>query len=218
MSRTRTTRRARRRPKVTKTQRKKLLDASTWAADRQLYRLGRQLHEAIGEGVFLDHNAFRDRIDDVLKRNGIKTTKTERKAIWEAMSERDEDAARVIKKAHKRGTEPDPLRGLFAAEIDGKEVVVEYESDTCLRDTEQVPLLEDGGIEAFIRREVLPYVPDAWIDAGKTKKGYEISFNRVFYTPPELRSLAEIRADIEALERETDGLLDDVLVEVEGSA
>ena len=200
--------------KVTKRQRKKLLDASTWADDRQLLRLGRQLHEAIGEDVFMDHNEFRDRIEEVLKRNGIKTRKTERKAIWEAMSERDEDAARVVKKVHKRGMEPDPLRGLFAAEVGGKEAVVEYESDTDLRDTEQVPLLEDGGIEAFMQREVLPYVPDAWIDAGKTKKGYEISFNRVFYTPPELRSLAEIRADIEALEQETEGLLDDVLVQI----
>jgi type I restriction enzyme M protein len=203
--------------KVTARQRKKLLDASTWADDRRLYQLGRQLHEAIGEEAFDDHNAFRNRIEEVLKRNGIKTSKPERKAIWEAMSERDEDAARVVKKVHKRGTEPDPLRGLFAAEVGGKDVVVEYESDTDLRDTEQVPLMEEGGIEAFVRREVLPYVPDAWIDEGKTKKGYEISFNRVFYKPPELRGLAAIRADIEALERETEGLLDDVLVETEGT-
>ena len=127
------------------------------------------------------------------------------------MSERDEDAARVVKKVHKRGAEPDPLRGLFAAEIDGKEVVVEYESDSDLRDIEQVPLLEEGGIRAFIRREVLPYVPDAWIDESKTKKGYEISFNRVFYKPPELRSLDSIRADIRALEQETEGLVNEII-------
>ena len=69
----------------------------------------------------------------------------------------------------------DPLRGLFAATIDGKVTIVEYEPDSDLRDTEQVPLLEDGGIEAFIRREVLPYTPDAWIKGDATKIGYEVS-------------------------------------------
>ena len=107
------------------------------------------------------------------------------------------------------------LHGLYAVTLDDKPSVVEYEPDTDFRDTEQVPLLEKGGIEAFFRREVLPYVPDAWIDPDKTKVGYEISFNRVFYKPPTLRTLAEIRADIEALEAETEGLLDEVLVEVE---
>ena len=206
------------RPTLTKKQKKKLFDPATWTSDRRLYRLGRLLHEHIGEDVFDDHNAFRERIDAVLKRNGTKTTKTERNAIWEAMSWRDEEATRVVKKVHKRGTEPDPLRGLFEREANGRTSVVEYETDTDLRDTEQVPLLEEGGVEAFFRREVRPYVPDAWIDEGKTKVGYEISFNRVFYKPPALRSLAEIRADIEALERETEGLLDEVLVETEGTA
>ena len=84
--------------------------------------------------------------------------------------------------------------------------VVEYEPDSDLRDTEQVPLLEDGGIEAFIRREVLPYAPDAWFDASSVKIGYEISFTRHFYKPEPLRSLDEIRAEILALEQETDGI------------
>jgi type I restriction enzyme M protein len=72
------------------------------------------------------------------------------------------DAPRVIKKIHKPGkTQPDPLRGLFEAKVDGKTCVVEYEPDPELRDFEQIPLLEEGGIEAFIRREVLPYTSDA---------------------------------------------------------
>ena len=79
-------------------------------------------------------------------------------------------------------------------------------------------MLEEGGIEAFFRREVLPYVPDAWVDQDKTKIGYEISFNRYFYEPEPLRTLPEIRADIEALERETDGLLEQILVNVEETA
>jgi len=90
--------------------------------------------------------------------------------------------------------------------------VVEYEPDSDLRDTENVPLLEDGGIEAFIRREVLPHVPDAWIVADKVQIGYEISFTRYFYKPKPMRTLEEIRRDIEALEKETDGLLDEVLL------
>ncbi len=70
----------------------------------------------------------------------------------------------VIRKDPQARRDADPLRGLFEAKIDGKTVVVEYEPDPDLRDTEQVPLLEEGGIEAFIEREVLPYAPDAWYD------------------------------------------------------
>lgn len=122
-----------------------------------------------------------------------------------------EDAPPVIKKIHKKGTDPDPLRGLVETTIDGAKRVVEYETDTNLRDTEQVPLLEGGGIEAFLTREVLPYAPDAWYDAGSVKTGYEVSFTRYFYKPQPLRPLSDIRADILALEEETDGLLDEII-------
>ena len=90
--------------------------------------------------------------------------------------------------------------------------MVEYEPDTDLRDTEQIPLQEEGGIEAFLRREVLPYAVDAWYRPDSVKVGYEVSFNRYFYKPQPMRTLDEIRADILALERETAGLLDDVFV------
>ena len=120
---------------------------------------------------------------------------------------RSQSAAPVIKKIHKSGVEPDPLRGLFSAAIKGKPAVVEYEPDTYLRDTEQVPLLHKGGIDAFMRREVLPYAPDAWYTSGSVKIGYEISFTRHFYKPQPMRPLEEIRADILALELETEGLL-----------
>ena len=89
--------------------------------------------------------------------------------------------------------------------------MVEYESDTELRDTEQVPLLEEGGIEAFVRREVLPYASDAWYRPAGVKIGYEISFTRYFYKPQPMRTLAEIRADILALEKETEGLLSEIV-------
>lgn len=126
--------------------------------------------------------------------------------------ERDEKAPTVIKKIHKPGkVEPDPLRGLFEAVIDGKRCVVEYEPDGDLRDTEQIPLLEDGGIEAFLRREVLPHAPDAWFDESSVKIGYEISFNRYFYKPQPMRTLEEIRADILAVRKESEGLLDEIV-------
>ena len=98
--------------------------------------------------------------------------------------------------------------------MDGKPAVVEYEPDTELRDTEQIPLLEEGGIAAFLEREVLPYAADAWYETDSVKVGYEISFNRYFYKPAPMRTLAEIRADILALENETEGLLDEILGEV----
>ncbi len=130
--------------------------------------------------------------------------------------ERSEDAPPLIRKIHKPGrVNPNPLNGLFETTIEGKHCVVEYEPDSELRDTENVPLLEEGGIQAFIEREVLPHVPDAWVQSDKTQIGYEISFTRYFYKPKSMRTLEEIRRDIEALERETDGLLDEVLVEVQ---
>ena len=129
----------------------------------------------------------------------------------------DESGHPVIKKIHKKAI-PDPFHGLFEIQVKGRTQVVEYEPDSDLRDTEQVPLLEDGGIEAFFRREVLPHVPDAWIDPKATRIGYEISFAQHFHKPQKLRTLAEIRADIEALERQSEGLLEQILVDAEGAA
>ncbi len=122
----------------------------------------------------------------------------------------DESGIPVIKKIHKSG-KADPLHGLFERTIGGKKCLVGYEPDTNLRDTEQVPLLEEGGVEAFFKREVLPYVPDAWIDESKTQIGYEISFTRYFYKPVQMRTLEEIMKDIRAIEKETDGLLNEIV-------
>ena len=125
--------------------------------------------------------------------------------------QRSETAPPVIKRIHQNRAEPYPLHGMFPATIKGKTVVVEYEPDPDLRDTEQIPLLEDGGIDTFLEREVLPYAPDAWYVPSSVKIGYEIGFNRHFYKPQPLRLLKEIRADILAVERETDGLLAEIL-------
>jgi type I restriction enzyme M protein len=123
----------------------------------------------------------------------------------------DQSAPRVIKKIHRRGIQADPLHGRFEAVLRGTPCVVEYEPDTALRDSEQVPLTEAGGVDGFIEREVLPYAEDAWYDPTSIKIGYEISFARYFYKPKPMRSLDEIGADIRALERETDGLIAEIL-------
>ncbi len=124
---------------------------------------------------------------------------------------RSKDAPPVIRKIHKRGADVDPLRGIFSATVNGRPALVEYAPDTDLRDTEQIPLQEEGGIEAFLQREVLPYAADAWYQANTVKVGYEIAFTRYFYKPKSMRTLEEIRADILSLEQETDGLLDGIL-------
>ena len=116
-------------------------------------------------------------VDRPLRIAGADPNRVYKAAEIKALKEtgkRGEDAPPVLRKIHKRGTEADPLRGLFAANVNGRPAVVEYEPDTDLRDTEQIPLQEDGGVEAFLRREVLPYAADAWYQADSVKVGYEI--------------------------------------------
>ncbi|MCD4749366.1 MAG: type I restriction-modification system subunit M [Thermoanaerobaculales bacterium] len=153
-------------------------------------------------------------VERPLRLEGADANRTYKAAEIKKLKEsaaRSEAAPPIIKKIHKKGTEPDPLRGLFETTVNGRPVVVEYEPDTELRDTEQIPLTEDGGIEAFITREVLPYAVDAWYKADTVKIGYEISFTRYFYKPTPMRSLEEIRADILAVRKEAEGVLDEII-------
>src|SRR5690606_16176743 len=140
-------------------------------------------HQDLGDAVFEDHNVFRERFDMAMKARGQKLGATDKKAIFKAVSWRDEAAPPVVAKRQKLKASDD-----FESVFDGRYLVGEgksreviwYESDTDLRDTEQVPLKEPGGIEAFFRREVLPHASDAWVDGDKTQIGYEISFARYF--------------------------------------
>jgi len=206
---------------------KKLLDAKTWERDARLVETANALRQELGGDLFEDHNVFRDRVDDALKKREMKLSTADLKLILRAVSWRVETAPPVIAKVHKPGKggrataiQADPLHGFYelpsasgrGAGVKGvRTAVVEFEPDPDLRDTEQVPLLEPGGIEAFIRREVLPYTPDAWIKEDATKIGYEISFTRHFYQPLPLRTLEAIGADILAVEKEAEGLLDELL-------
>jgi type I restriction enzyme M protein len=190
---------------------KKLLSGATWRRDAMLVEIATKLSKSLGDGLFEDYNVFLEKVDAVLKNPSLKLGASDLKLILNAVSWRVEDAPPVIKKVHKPGKmRSDPIHGMFETKLGGKTCVVEYEPDSEQRDYEQIPLLEEGGIEAFIRREVLPYTPDAWIVEDDTKIGYEISFTRHFYKPPQLRTLAQISADILALEQETEGLLSEI--------
>lgn len=85
------------------------------------------------------------------------------------------------------------------------------ETDPDLRDTENVPFTYEGGIAGFFEKEVKPYVPDAWVNESATKIGYEISFTKYFYKPVQLRELADIDADLAAVESEAKTLLEGIL-------
>ena len=151
-------------------------------------------------------------VETDISEHGVKLTAKRNKLLQTSLAARYEAAEPVLKKIHKLGTmEPDPIRGLVESTVKGKCRVVEYEPDSELRNTEQVPLLEEGGIEAFLRREVLPYAADAWYVPASVKTGYEISFTRYFYKPQPMRTLEGIRADILALEKETEGLLGEII-------
>ncbi|WP_299069473.1 class I SAM-dependent DNA methyltransferase [Accumulibacter sp.] len=195
---------------VPEKRRKKLLDAATWQRDKALLDLALLAQEDLGDAVFDDHNVFRERFDAAMKAHGQKLGAADKKAILKAVSWRDEAAPPVIAKRSKlkKGDYFEPgFDGAYLQTVGNDRFMVEYEPDTDLRDIEQVPLTEPGGIEAFFRREVLPHASDAWVDGEKTQIGYEISFARYFYQPAPLRSLAEIRADILKLEQQTEGLL-----------
>lgn len=195
---------------VPEKRRKKLLDPATWQRDKALVELARLAQQEIGEAVFEDHNEFRTRFEAVMQARGEKPSAPEKKAIYKAVSWRDETAPPVIAKRTKlkAGERFEPgYDGIYLETVGKDRFKVEYEADSDLRDTEQVPLKEPGGIEAFFVREVLPHASDAWIAMDSTRIGYEISFARYFYKPTPLRTLEQIRADILRLEQQTEGLL-----------
>ena len=184
-------------------------------AEETLTRLAvERVAAVLGDGPHIDFNQFLEVVAKYAPECGVKLTAGRKKLLQTALATRDEAAEPVIKKIHRPGNvEPDPIRDRVETTMDGRHCIVEYEHDSELRDTEQVPLLEDGGIESFLRREVLPYASDAWYDPASLKVGYEISFTRYFYKPQPMRTQEEIRADILALEWETEGLLGEILGE-----
>jgi type I restriction enzyme M protein len=187
-------------------------EACLEAKDEPLADLIDHAAQSLGPGPHADFNQFVVALEPGVDRAGMKLTARRLKLLQTKLARRDEAGTPVIKRIHRAGRiGPDPLHGRYEIIQDGDHYVVEYEPDPELRDTEQIPLLEPGGIETFFRREVLPHAPDAWVDESSPRIGYEISFTRYFYRPQPLRTLEAIRADILALERETKGLLAEII-------
>ena len=162
------------------------------AANQKLHKPAELLMGIAGGAVpHKDLNIVKQKFEAALEEMDMQLRAPDLKAIYATFAFKDESAEPVIRKKTKED--------------------VEYEPDPDLRDTEQVPLLEEGGVNAFFTREVLPHVPDAWIDHTKTQIGYEISFTRHFYKPAPLRTLEEIRAELLKLQQEGEGLLDDII-------
>lgn len=147
------------------------------------------LQKQFGTAVQNDFNQLLSALDTQLKKLSLKWKPKEKKTFLDALSWRDEEAQPVIKKQDK------------------DEVI--YEADPELRDYESVPVKQN--VQKYFEKEVWPFVPDAWIDHSKTVKGYEVSFTKIFYRYQPLRSVATITEEIVQLERETEGLLNDII-------
>ena len=99
----------------------------------------------------------------------------------------------------------------FITKTDPEAKEVAGEADPELRDTEHIPFQYEGGIDAFLKKEVLPYAPDAYVDEDKTRIGYELSFTKYFYKPVKLRDMKDILASLAKLEKESDGVMDEIM-------
>lgn len=179
------------------------------------------LKEKIGTDEYDDFNTFREDVEKVLKDEKTKLSATGKNAILNAVSWYDENAAKVIKKVSKisgekleklldhLGCEKEQLADFGCYVTGKKDEFVEHESDTDLRDSENIPLKDD--IHEYFLKEVKPHVEEAWINLDSVKIGYEISFNKYFYTHKPLRSLDEVAKDILELEEASEGLIKEIL-------
>jgi type I restriction enzyme M protein len=201
--------------------RKALTSPATWKKQREILDVAFLLLEAIGTEEHMDFNVFSQAVEDELKAQKIRLSASEKNQILSAVSWYDESAEKVIKKVQKLSGEKleallDHL-GCTQSELpdygyypSGKpnEFII-YESQSDLRDSENVPLEES--IHEYFLREVKPHVPEAWIDLDKTKIGYEISFNKYFYQHKPLRSLEEVSQEILEIEELNEGLIKEIL-------
>ncbi len=200
---------------------KALVSPDTWQKGKELLGIAAKLMHVIGAEEYSNFNAFRERVDAELKITKAKLSASEKNALLNAVSWYDPAAEKVIKGTVKiTGEKLEALLGHLGCREDqladyghyatGKKgEYLEYETESDLRDTENVPLREN--IYDYFRREVKPHVAEAWINLDATKIGYEISFNKYFYRHQPLRSLEEVSNDILALEAESDGLIAEIL-------
>ncbi|HIB49505.1 MAG TPA: SAM-dependent DNA methyltransferase [Flavobacteriaceae bacterium] len=200
---------------------KKLTQEATWKKHLKQVELAKKLQPHFADEVFTDFNAFTKEVNRIIKSEKLDASASEKKAVLQAVSWYDAEAEKVIKKKEKISGEKltkllahlrcakDQLAdfGYYATARPDEYIMYETESD--LRDTENVPLKEN--IHAYFLREVQPHVPEAWINLDATKIGYEISFNKYFYKHTPLRNIVDVTKDILDLEKQSDGLIADIL-------
>jgi type I restriction enzyme M protein len=196
---------------------KELLDNKSWDTQKQVLLKAKLLQQSIGVEQCDDMNGYDIAIKAAVKSLGIKLDTKELKQITSAVSWKNPEAEKVIKKVHKNTAE-NPLYGLF--DVAGQ--TIEYKTDGDLRDNENVALDPAQSVnalnEAYFKKEVLPHVPDAWIDGNKKDDkdqevgivGYEIPFNRHFYQYQPPRDLVEIDVDLDKVSAEIMSLLQEV--------
>ena len=202
-------------------QSKSLVSEQTWQKGADLMALATSLMAKIGQEEYSDFNRFSELVNDALKEDKSKASTSEKNAILNAVSWYDESAEKVIKGIVKLegqklqqvlehlGCKENQLADFGYFPTDKKGHYIQYETESDLRDTENVPLKEN--IHEYFLREVKPHVAEAWINLDATKIGYEISFNKYFYKHKPLRSIEDVSADILKLEAESDGLIREIL-------
>jgi len=212
---------------------KKLLKADTWKKHLNLVQQATDLMKALGSDTHNDFNQFKELVDAKLKASKTKLSATEKKAILNAISWYDADAAKVIKSKTKIAGDKlekllnhlgcnenqlpnfgyypctDAMLRVSKANISKNTEYIQYETESDLRDSENIPLKDE--IHAYFLKEVKPHVNEAWINLDSTKIGYEISFNKYFYQHKPLRDVNVVAQDILALEKENEGLIMDIL-------
>ena len=159
--------------------------------DDNLVKVVRRYLDEEKDNVGNSFNSFMDRIEAIAKDEGIKLTAKRKKLLRDYLTYISEDAEPVL---DSKGS---------------------MEPDKNLKDSEQIPMLYDGGIKGFLEKEIKPYIPDAWIDEKSASIGYELSFTKYFYKPVELRPVEDIIKDLKALEKESDGVLAGIMEDFE---
>ena len=201
---------------------KDVLDSKVWQDQLEIMNKAKALQAAIGKDQFDDYNEFEKVFKQALKDAEVSLDTKEKKQLMDAITWKNPEAEPVIKKAVKVAN---PIYGAFSykpSQSDKPAKIVEFQTDSDLRDYENVPLNPEVTttelIESYFAREVQPHVPDAWINSDKTDAideeigivGFEIPFNRHFYVYEPPRPLAEIDADLDAVSAEIMQLLGEV--------
>ena len=199
----------------------KLTKQDTWKKHLGLLTNAKALQNVFGDKLYINFNDFKKEVDDEVKAQKLTISASDKKAILSAVSWYSADADKVVKKVEKLSG--DKLNNLLI-HLDCKETdladfgfystnkkgeYITYETESDLRDTENVPLKDN--IHSYFLREVQPHVPEAWINLDATKIGYEISFNKYFYKHKPLRTIEDVTKDIVDLESKSDGLIAEIL-------